>query len=141
MIGKRFFEGIETYQRLERNFESQLNVITISKEGVEEDPSKGILVLIYLTQKPEYCSHLFRIFHKYKKKLFPNYRGSWVIAFSYDRPENSIQLKRYGGTSQINLSKTRSMEKTHFAHEKGFVATVESMSEEELYTYIQHALL
>lgn len=140
-IGKQFFTGIKTYQKLLDNFESQLNVISISRSGVEEDLTKGIPVLLYLTKKPEYSSHLITIFRKYRSKYFPKHNGSWVAAFSYDRPENSIYLKRYGTPTQIDFSRIKSLKKTYFAHEKGFVAVVENMHEEELFAYIQHALL
>jgi len=140
-IGKQFFKGIETYETLLQNFESQMNLITISKSRVEEDITKGIPVLLYLTNKPEYSSHLYTIFQNYKHKFFPEYKGSWVVGFTYDRPENSICLKRYGNGSQIDFSRIKSLKKTYFAHDEGFVATVEKMYEEELYTYIQHALL
>lgn len=140
-IGKQFFRGIDSYQKLKDNFESQVSIIPLSKSGVEENLTKGIPVLIYLTKKPEYSSHLFNFFRNYIRKILPEYRGSWVAAFSYDRPENSIYLKRYGNPSHIDFSRIKSLKKTYFAHEKGFVAIVENMYEEELSTYIQHALL
>lgn len=42
--------------------------------------------------------------------------------------------------SHINFLKIRNMGKIIFAHDKGFVAIVEEMLEEELYSYIQHAI-
>jgi len=140
-IGKQFFKGIDSYQKLQNNFESQVNIISISRSGMEEDLTKGIPVLMYLTKKPEYSSHLFTFFRNYKSKILPGHRGSWIAAFSYDRPENSIYLKRYGNPSHIDFSRIRSLKKTNFAHEKGFVAIVENMYEEKLYTYIQHSLI
>lgn len=140
-IGKQFFTGIDSYQKLQDNFKSQVNIIPISRSGVEKELTKGIPVLMYLTKKPEYTSHLFTIFRNYKSKILPEHRGSWVAVFSYDRPENSIYLKRYGNPSHIDFSRIKSLKKTYFAHEKGFVAIVENMYEEELFTYIQHALL
>ena len=72
--------------------------------------------------------------------MFPNHRGAWISVFTYDRPEHSLYLKRNGSRSQIDFSKIKSMEKTIFAHDKGFVAIVENMPEEELYSYIQNAI-
>jgi len=140
-IGKQFFKGLKTYEKLKNTFQAQVEPITISKLGVEEDLSKGIPVLLYLTEKPVYSSHLSTIFHHYKNKLFPEYKGSWVIGFSYNRPKNSICLKRYGSASQIDFSRIKSLEKTYFAHQDGFVAAVEDMVDDELYSYIQHAIL
>ena len=64
-----------------------------------------------------------------------------ILDFTYDRPENTISLKRNGDSGKIDLFRLRTLEKTHFAHEKGFTATVKRMSSEELYWYIQHALI
>ena len=49
------------------------------------------------------------------------------------------RIKTYS-MSFIDLFRLSGLEKTHFAHKKGFTATVKRMSTEELYTYIQHAL-
>ena len=140
LIGKQFFTGIEVFKQVKNRFESLLNVVSINKDEVEEDFSKGILVLFYLTKKPEYSSHLRSIIQEYKNKHFPQYSGSWVSAITYDRPENSIYLKRHGKTSQIDFSRIKSLERTYFAHNKGFMAIVERMDEEELKTYVRHAL-
>lgn len=140
-IGQQFFSGIESYKKLKSDFESQVNITPISRSGVEEDITKGIPVLIYITKKPIYSSNLFNILRNYKREILPDHRGSWVAAFSYDRPENSIYIKRYGNPSRIDFSRIKSLKKTYFAHDEGFMAIVENMYEEELSTYIQHALL
>ncbi len=88
-----------------------------------------------------YGTHLFNIFQKYKINYFPDMRRGWISAFTYDRPENTISLKRNGDGRKIDLFRLRSLEKTYFANEKGFTATVKRMSSEELYRYIQHALI
>ena len=140
-IGKEFFQGISTYENIVNDFKSNLDVQFISKQGIEEDPKKGILVLLYLTEAPKYSVHLFKIFQKYKTEQFPDIRKGWITAFTYDRPQNTISLKRHGDGKNIDLFRLSGLEKTHFAHRKGFTATVARMSAEELYTYIQHALI
>ena len=139
-IGKEFFTGISTYYRLLESFDSQLDVQFISTQRLDEDPSKGILVLSYLTEKPQYGSHLFNIFLKYKISKIINYRRGWITAFTYDRPEGTICLKRHGNPAKIDFSRITSLDKTRFAHRNGFVAVVDKMPEFELYNYIQHAI-
>ena len=139
-IGKQFFTGITSYYEILNNIESQLNIASINKSGIEEIHENGIPVILYLTKKPQYSSHLFNIFRKFKSKMFPNHHGGWISVFTYDRPKNSLYLKRNGSRSQIDFSQINSMEKTIFAHDKGFVAIVENMPEEELYAYIQQAI-
>ena len=140
-IGMEFFQGITTYENLINDFKVNLDIQFVSKQRIGEDPKKGILVLSYLTERPKYSVHLFKIFNKCKTKHFPDMRKGWISAFSYNRPQNTISLKRHGDGSYIDLYRISSLEKTYFAHKKGFVATVERMSTEELYTYIQHALI
>ncbi len=118
-----------------------MDIQFISKHGIEEDPKKGIPALIYLTEKQQYGSHLINIFHKYKNENILNTGRGWITAFTYDRPENTICLRRNGNPTHIDFYKLKSLEKTHFAHRSGFVAIVKKMPEEELYTYIQHALI
>lgn len=89
---------------------------------------------IKLSLNPQYCSHLFNIFHRYKSSQIPNYRGGWITAFTYDRPEKTICLRRHGDPANIDFSRIASLVKTHFAHRKGFVAIVDKMPEFELYT-------
>ena len=140
-IGMEFFQGISNYEKLINDFKVNLDIQFISKQRIEEEPNKGILVLSYLTEHPQYNIHLFKIFNKYKTEHFRDIRKGWITAFTYDRPQNTISLKRHGDGTSIDLFRISSLKKTHFAHKKGFVATVERMSTEELYTYIQHALI
>ena len=140
-IGKEFFTGISTYKKLFESFNSHLDIQFMSKHKIEEDPKKGIPVLLYLTEDSQYCSHLFNVFHKYKTENLLDNRSGWITAFTYDRPKDTICLKRHGNPNHIDFFKLVSLEKTCFAHEKGFVAVVKKMPEEELYTYIQHALI
>ena len=140
-IGTEFFLGISTYEKLFTDFKVNLDIQFISERGIEEDPKKGILVLSYLTDKPKYGVHLFNVFLKYKTEHFPDMRKGWISAFTYDRPQNTISLKRNGDSRNIDLYRLSGLDKTHFAHKKGFTATVKRMSIEELYTYIQHALI
>ena len=140
-IGRKFFQGISTYEDLVKDFEVNLDIQIISKQGIEEDPRKGILVLLYLTEHTKYSVNLFKLFNRYKTEHFPDIRKGWISAFSYDRPQNTISLKRHGDGKNIDLFRLLGLEKTHFAHRKGFTATVARMSAEELYTYIQHALI
>ena len=132
---------MSTYENLLNDFKLNLDIRFMSKHRIEEDPKKGILVLLYLTEHPKYSVHLLNIFHKYKTEHFPDIRKGWITAFTYDRPQNTIRLKKHGDSTHIDLFRISSLEKTHFAHRKGFVATVERMSTEELYTYIRHALI
>ncbi len=138
-IGKEFFDGITTYEHILNDFGSNLDVQIMSKQKIE-DP-KGILVLLYLTDRPKYCVHLTILLKKFKTEHFPDYKKGWITAFTYDRPLNTISLKRHGKGDHIDLYRLSGLKKTHFAHRKGFVATVKRMSTEELYSYIQHALI
>lgn len=140
-IGQQFFNGIESYKKLKDDFKSKVNITAISKSGVEEDITKGVPVFIYKTKKPIYSYNLFHILRNYKREILPDHRGSWVAVFSYDRPINSIYIKRYGNPSRIDFSRIKSLNKTYFAHNEGFMAIVENMYDEELSTYIQHALI
>jgi hypothetical protein len=139
-IGKQFFAGIKTYYQLIDEIQSKLEVKVIGDEGEEEDLSKGIPILFFLTKKPKYNSHLLRIFNSYKEQHFPNYHGGWITAYTYDRPKGTICLRRHGNPKNVDLSRLKSLEKTEFAHPKGFVAVVEKMSDIELKNYIQHAI-
>ncbi len=140
-IGRKFFQGISNYEDLVKDFEVNLESEFLAKQRIDEDPKKGILVLSYLTKHPKYSVNLFKLFNKYKTEHFPDIRKGWISAFTYDRPQNTINLKRHGDGTYIDLYRILSLKKTHYAHRKGFVATVERMSTEELYTYIQHALI
>ncbi len=140
-IGKEFFQGISIYENILNDFNVNLDIQFISRQRIDEDPKKGILVISYLTNKPKYGVHLFNVFRKYKAEHFPDMRKGWISAFTYDRPQNTISLRRNGDSKNIDLFRLSSLEKTHFAHKKGFTATVKRMSIEELYTYIQHALI
>ncbi len=140
-IGKEFFDGITTYESILEDFDFNLDVQFMSKQELEEDPKKGILVLLYLTNRPKYGVHLTNLFQKCKINHFPDYRKGWITAFTYDRPQNTISIKKHGNSPQIDLHKLSGLKKTYFAHRKGFVATVKKMPTEELYRYIQHGLV
>jgi hypothetical protein len=140
-IGKQFFGGINTYYHLWEDFKTTLEVKLLSTHGIEEDITKGMPVFFYLTKTPKYNSMLEKIFHLYKNKYFPNYRKGWITAFTYDRPKGTICLRRHGNPSKIDLSRLESLEKTEFAHPKGYVAVVKRMNEIELSNYIQHSIL
>ena len=73
-IGREFFHGISTYDNLLNDFKLNLDVQFMSKQRIEEDPKKGILLLLYLTEHPKYSVHLLNIFHKYKIEYFPDIR-------------------------------------------------------------------
>lgn len=83
-IGKEFFTGISTYHRLRKSFDSQLDIQFMSKNGIDEDPSKGIPVFLYLTDKPQYCSHLFNIFHRYKNSIHKCIKKSLDFVLDFD---------------------------------------------------------
>ena len=51
-----------------------------------------------------------------------------MTAITYDRPENSIYLRRYGKSSQVDFSKLQGLEKTFHANDGS--ATVHRMYEE-----------
>ncbi len=140
-IGKQFFMGIKAYYGLLEEFKSILKIEVVGSEGEEEDLRKGIPIFLFLTRKPKYSSHLLRMFNSYKQENFPNYHGSWITAFTYDRPKGTICLRRHGNPKKIDLSRLKSLEKTEFAHPKGFVAVVKDMSDIELKNYIQHTIL
>ena len=140
-IGRQFFAGITNYHQILGDFKSKLEVKLVSNRGIEEDIQKGIPIFLYLTRKPNYTSILDKIFYLYKTKYFPNYHGTWITAFTYDRPKKTICLRRHGNPSKVNLAKLESLEKTEFAHPKGYVAVVKKMSEVELTNYIQHSIL
>jgi len=140
-IGKQFFQGIKMYYHLLKEIEEKLEVKIVGSEGEEEDLHNGIPILLFLTRKPKYNSHLLRIFNSYKEENFPNYHGSWITAFTYDRPKGTICLRRHGNPKKVDLARLKSLEKTQFAHPKGFVAVVDTMSDIELKNYIQHAIM
>ncbi len=102
-----------------------LDVQFISKQRIEGDSKKGILVISYLIGQPKYSVHLFNLFQKYK---------TYIIAFTYDRPHNTISLKRHADGTYPDLFRISGLEKTYYAHEKSFTATVERISTEVLYT-------
>ncbi|TXT67531.1 MAG: hypothetical protein BAJALOKI1v1_70022 [Promethearchaeota archaeon] len=139
-IGKQFLAGINDYYRLLEDFDANMEVKLISNQGIEEEIEKGFPIFLYLTKTPQYNANLVKIFYSFKTKYYPNYYGPWITAFTYDRPKNTICLRRHGNPKKINLSRLESLEKTEFAHPKGYVAVVKMMDEIELTNYIQHSL-
>ncbi|MEJ2252120.1 MAG: MYG1 family protein [Candidatus Lokiarchaeota archaeon] len=138
-IGKAFFIGMKKHKKISKHFNANKKVIYIGKNGVQSEDPDGIPCIFYLTSKPCYGSQLSNIFYQYKKLNFPN-ASSWITVYRYDRPENSIYIKRHGDPNRINLSTLQDRGKGYYAHKKGFMAVVEDMPSMELAHYIQSAL-